>query len=187
LSCLTLELWTELKDIYDEEKELSLISEEVKGVITSSLNERWKLFAEGIHLASFMLDPRYRNEPLKAEDYLDGERVLKRYFSPLDWEKVNEQFLDFRSHKGIFDDVAPRKSNPITYWRRLSNITPYGPLATAAIRILSFPRSCAAVERSFSVVRRIHTWQRNRLGRKKLARLVYVYLNTSMDCTIVHY
>jgi hypothetical protein len=111
LSCLTLELWTELEDIYDEEKELSLISEEVR-VTTSSLNERWKLFAEGMNSSCFVYA-----EPLKAEDYLDGERVLKRYFSPLDWEKVNEQFLDFRSHKGIFDDVAPRKSNPITYWR----------------------------------------------------------------------
>jgi hypothetical protein len=51
------------------------------------------------------------------------------------------------------------------------------PLAVIALEILAFPMSCAAVERSFSVVCRIHTWQRNKLGRKKLAKLVYIYIN----------
>jgi hypothetical protein len=47
-----------------------------------------------------------------------------------------------------------------------------------ALKVLSFPASCAAVERSFSCVRRIHTWQRNRLAPETLANLVYIYLNS---------
>jgi len=47
----------------------------------------------------------------------------------------------------------------------------------SCLEVLGFPQSCAAVERSFSAVRRIHTWQRNRIGRKKLAQLMYIYLN----------
>jgi len=36
--------------------------------------------------------------------------------------------------------------------------------------------SCAAVESSFSAVRRIHTWQRNKLGRKKTCQTsLYLY------------
>jgi hypothetical protein len=47
-----------------------------------------------------------------------------------------------------------------------------------ALQVLAFPASCAAVERSFSCVRCIHTWQRNKLAPETLANLVYIYLNS---------
>lgn len=68
--------------------------------------------------------------------------------------------------------------DPIAYWTRIRQMSPPNrALANIALEILSFPASAAAVERTFSVVRRVHTWQRNRLGRETLSKLVYVYVN----------
>jgi len=55
-------------------------------------------------------------------------------------------------------------------------------LATVALKILKFPQSSASVERSFSAVRRVHTWQRSKIGRKKLAKLVFIYVNGRKLC-----
>jgi hypothetical protein len=68
--------------------------------------------------------------------------------------------------------------DPIMYWRRIRQLFPsnHG-LADIAIELLSFPASAAAVERTFSIVRRVHTWQRNKLGRDTLSKLVYIYVN----------
>lgn len=46
-----------------------------------------------------------------------------------------------------------------------------------AIEVLSFPASAAAVERTFSAVKRLHTWQRGKLNRDTVAALTYVYVN----------
>jgi hypothetical protein len=70
------------------------------------------------------------------------------------------------------------EDNPVLWWQGIYASSPKNrSLAAIAIEILSFPASTAAVERTFSVVRRVHTWQRNRLSRKKLAKLVYIYVN----------
>ena len=68
--------------------------------------------------------------------------------------------------------------DPLIWWKRIQLKSPNSKtLAHIAIEILSFPGSAAAVERSFSVVRRVHTWQRNKLKREKLSKLVYLYVN----------
>jgi hypothetical protein len=54
-------------------------------------------------------------------------------------------------------------------------------LAVVALKILSFPQSSAAVERSFSFLRDIHTSKRNKLGRDTLAQLVYVKFNLAWE------
>jgi len=56
--------------------------------------------------------------------------------------------------------------------------------------------SSVSVERSFSLIRHVHTWKRNRLGRDKLAMLIYVKFNRNWEykcglksvtlCTIEH-
>jgi len=50
-------------------------------------------------------------------------------------------------------------------------------LAKVALKLINFPQSSASVERTFSAVRRIHTWQRGSLGRETLSKLVYIYVN----------
>jgi len=52
-------------------------------------------------------------------------------------------------------------------------------LASIALPLLQFPQSSAAVERSFGALQRVHTWQRGSLGREKLAKMIYIYVNCS--------
>jgi hypothetical protein len=132
------------------------------------------LFAERCHAAAYYLDPNYRNKTLPEESLLEAEELIKKYVPEAQVGDILAEVTRFRSRDGVYHSEI---QDPILFWKRLRSLPKPGPLAEIALKILSLPMSCVAVERSFSVVRRIHTWQRNRLGRKKLAKLVYVYLN----------
>ena len=50
-------------------------------------------------------------------------------------------------------------------------------LATLALQTLSIPAGIAGVERSVSALRRIHTWERNRLAPSRVDKLVFCHQN----------
>jgi len=136
------------------------------------------LIAERCHATTFLLDPRFRNMPVESEDYVDCETLLRKYVPSENWSDFQSVFENFRNERGPFQGVAVSDlTHPVTFWRRFLSIRNTQLLARIAVDLSSLPGSCASVERSFSAVRRIHTWQRNRLGREKLAKLVYVYIN----------
>jgi hypothetical protein len=169
-------------------------------MIRSLLNEYWDIISEDIHAASYLLDPTTRGRDVDEAQLQDAERLIQAMadllhsssslFSssssslsssppPLSSQssstlQLMDEFTKFRAKLGVYSNEA---NDILLYWQRLHALKPSKTLATIALDILGFPQSCAAVERSFSVVRRIHTWQRNKLGRKTLAKLVYVYLN----------
>jgi hypothetical protein len=87
---------------------------------------------------------------------------------------IQSQFNAFRAGTRPFRES---REDPILYWRSLMCVTEAKHLATVALKILSFPQSSAAVERSLSFIRDIHTTKRNKLGRDTLAKLVYVKFN----------
>lgn len=89
---------------------------------------------------------------------------------------IRAQLVSFQSRIGLYA-AEDLEKEPIIYWNRLSKYKATAALAGIALRILGFPQSSASVERSFSAVRQIHTLHRNRLGRKKLAKLVYLFFN----------
>jgi hypothetical protein len=72
-------IWNELENIYDPDSVISIISKEVRGKVTEFLDERWMLFAEQIHCAAFLLDPRYRSIEVTSADLQNAERMIQRY------------------------------------------------------------------------------------------------------------
>jgi len=56
-------------------------------------------------------------------------------------------------------DEASTDSDPVLFWKKLSRTAEGKLLANIALPLLQFPQSSASVERSFSAVRRVHTWQ----------------------------
>jgi len=68
-------------------------------------------------------------------------------------------------------------NDPTLPWRLLASCIEYQELARIAIEILTMPSGIAGVERSFSALRRIHTWQRAMLGPKTVDKLQYIYIN----------
>jgi len=73
--------------------------------ILESVRKRWDLISDDVHAACYVLDPRFINCPIGAEDLIDASNYLKTQFGDDKWEnKIQKQFLDFRTRKGIFAD-----------------------------------------------------------------------------------
>jgi len=92
---------------------------------------------------------------------------------------IDNELAKFRYKEYPYNEVVPSDGDPILYWKNLAGTIEGEELAKLALQILQFPQSSASIERSFSAVRRIHTWQRSSLGREKLAKMVYVYFNSA--------
>jgi len=173
--------WKKLENFFDPTSTSSLIDIATRDFVTNSLDERWNMFEEYIHWASFILDPRFRQEHIDFTDYENGEFFIKKFTHlecPEEWRRLNNQLLKFRTFKDMYNEEIEMEEDPKTFWVRLAASSGRdNKLVSVALKVLSFPASAAAVERSFSCVRRIHTWQRNRLEQETLAKLVYIYLN----------
>src|SRR5688500_8717695 len=91
---------------------------------------------------------------------------------------LNNHFSKFQQHNYPYNKPIANEDTPFSYWSKLSCITETTPLAKIAVKILGFPQSGAvSVERTFSSLHRIHTWQRSQIGREKLSKLVFIYYN----------
>jgi len=85
--------------------------------------------------------------------------------------------VKFRQSQFPYNQKVKDDSDPVLYWKTLECVKETHALAKVALKIIAFPQSSANVERTFSALRRIHTWQRSSIGREKLAKLVYIYIN----------
>jgi len=153
--------------------------------IKGQLDEKWSLFSTEIHPAAFCLDPRFRKIPVAQNEKKIGEDFICKCAGG-NWEKpgtgsngnkLSTEYLIFRTFQGIYSNEYELDKNPMLYWKNLLYVKGTNVLAELALRILSFPQSCASLERSFSPVRVIHTCRRNKLKRDKLSQLVYIYFN----------
>jgi len=59
----------------------------------------------------------------------------------------------------------------------------YRQIATLALRTLSVPPGIGGVERTVSHLRRVHTWERNRLTPTRVDTLMFVYENLRLEQT----
>eukprot|EP01127_Copromyxa_protea_P013972 TRINITY_DN381_c0_g1_i4.p1 TRINITY_DN381_c0_g1~~TRINITY_DN381_c0_g1_i4.p1 ORF type:complete len:250 (-),score=19.31 TRINITY_DN381_c0_g1_i4:8-757(-) len=178
-------IWADLEAFFDPIKP-STMSVVLRQKIVESLNKRWELFSTRIHISSFMLDPRFRHIPSSTKDneseahFQSAEEFIRKYdFNADKWAAgLQQAWIDFRLEEGVFSNQCQVTDDPVIWWKRIRAMSTRNKwLSDIAIEILSFPGSAAAVERTFSVVRRIHTWQRNRLRRETLQKLVYIYIN----------
>jgi len=171
-----LKVWMELEDTF-KPNAASIFSQELCELITDSLNLRWDLISEDIHSASFLLDPQFKDIAIPDKQYLDGERLIKKMVTEREWNSgLGEQFIKFRQQEGVYMPTLDTDI-PYLYWQRLLGIASSSRLATISLNILKFPQSSADVERSFCAVKRVHTWQRASLRRKKVAKLVFIFVN----------
>jgi len=98
-----------------------------------------------------------------------------------DWkESLQEQFRMFRSKEGTFAHArwtVTNQGDPRGPWRTMALDPKYRTFANLALRTLSVPSGTGGVERSVSGLRRVHTWERNRLAPSRVDRLVFVHEN----------
>jgi len=169
----------------DDDREIAL----------AAVAERWNLISDFVHAGSFMIDPRFRNYDMEIAQINDGESFLKSKFIFLivetrieadaagakEWEDgLNDLFDQYRSGEGTFG--GPRwnlelTDNPIRPWKTMLRDPKYRALAELAIETLTIPTGIAGVERSVSTLRRVHTWERNRLAPARVDKLVFIHHN----------
>jgi len=92
-------------------------------------------------------------------------------------DQLQNEFVKFHTKQYPYDKVVKDDCDPILYWKSMACFEETHALAKVALKLIAFPQSSANVERTFSSLRRIHTWQRSSIGREKLAKLVYIYIN----------
>jgi len=170
-----LKIWLDLEKEYDVESPQRIYKKRHCNFITERLNERWNLISHNIHPASFLLDPRFRDIQLDELDIADGIQYIKEISS---WDtSIREQWARYRAKDGLYSSFVDEEEDPRLFWMELVSYEKTKSLALLALDILGFPQSNSSVERTFSSIKHIHTWKRNRISRKKLAMLTYVYVN----------
>jgi len=170
--------WVTLENTYSINIQ-SLIPSDVWTFVSARLQLRWKLISDEIHIAAYALDPRFRCNILSTNFARDAEATIQKVaIAQKVWHtSLFSEFSDFRNKQFPFENDVTLEEDPISYWKRLSYKAESQALAKIALAILGFPQTTASVERSFSSLRRIHTWERNSIGREKLSKLVYIYIN----------
>jgi len=172
--------WKSLEDLYGPLTP-STIPENIKSFVRVKLNERWNLMQDPIHTLSYLFDPRSHDDTLDELFRRNGISVIKKLVDKSRQSWLETAYLAFRLKAFPYDELPGEPVTPdtcpIMYWKHLSDSNQAKDLAAIALTLLQFPQSSASVERSFSAVRRVHTWQRASLGREKLAKMIYVYFN----------
>jgi len=93
-------------------EQLSPIPLNLRQFITEKLNDRWILIYTRIHIASFLLDPRFRHIPsspdgsLAEEQFLSAEQFLKEYEFNGNWDTIRSSWIKFRNREGCFSEVS---------------------------------------------------------------------------------
>jgi len=97
------------------------------------------------------------------------------------WEGgVHDLFDQYRAAEGTFGDARWNLAvtdNPLRPWKTMLRDPQYRVLAELAIQTLTIPTGIASVERSVSTLRRVHTWERNRLAPARVDKLVFIHHN----------
>ena len=95
-------------------------------------------------------------------------------------EKLQEQFQRYRRGEDTFGHARWQldfADDPRRPWKTMALDPEFRAFATLVLETLSVPTGIAGVERTVSALRRIHTWERNRLAPSRVDKLVYVHQN----------
>jgi hypothetical protein len=151
--------------------------------IESIINEKWDLISHDCFAAVYFVDVRSLNEIYKQEHLEDAMRYYNKYFGNK-WTIYKSQFEDFRAGVGPFSDslwksYSFRNSSvdALKPWLLIRKNDLYGDFANECIKLCSTVTGIGGLERTFSSIRRIHTWKRSRLSKQTLDDMVYIYVN----------
>ncbi|KAK3911846.1 Zinc finger BED domain-containing protein 4 [Frankliniella fusca] len=151
------------------------ITAQEKEHIMTLLAERKDFTIKAIHLAAYMLDPRFRGDRLSDGEVVEAIDYISCLAGRmgLDEGEIVANLGHFRSNEGFFSkksimDSAERL-HPSVWWKGECSTQP---LAKLASNLLSMPPSAADVERRWSDHGYIHNKSRNRLINERVTKLV---------------
>ncbi|KAK3909078.1 Phenylcoumaran benzylic ether reductase POP1 [Frankliniella fusca] len=151
--------------------------------IVERLRYRIRFICFDIHLAAYILDPRFRGEGLSDEEVGAGLTVIQSIAENLDLDKakVLANVLLFKSKSGFFEHKYLWETvcevEPSLWWQSMCK---QQIASKVACRILTLVPSTAGAERNWAVYGNIHTKKRNRLKKGVSKKLVAVKSNLQL-------
>lgn len=151
------------------------LSSDEKRSVKLLLKERKEYTVAPIHMAAYLLDPRYMGEGLEDEE--EGEAIV--FISKLaehmgiDAGIAIANLGEFRAGEGFFKTKsimdASKNLHPAVWW---SGVCSRQPLSRLASNLLSMPPTASECERRWSDHGFIHDKTRNRLLNSRVTKLV---------------
>lgn len=134
-----------------------------------------------------MLKEKHPRTGKKIDDYKDGVKQLKNYFtffyeSDEDMKEVKKEFEAFCTEFADADKQYIEENasfNPRAYWSQHGKRN-YPKLAVIAIRLFQMVCGAISTERVWNVFGNVDTKARNRLGTESMEKLVFVYVNSKL-------
>lgn len=170
--------------------------ENSKDTILTYVKNRKEFCIQPMHLAAYMLDPRFHKSVFTEYETLTDNDFLKmaQYLTKLaECMHINTcdlmgQFAEYQAKGGFWANEfiwqPVTTISPLDWWKGLCATKL---LSTIAVRLLSVPPSSAASERNWSLFGRTHTKDRNRLLPERLNKLIYIRsnLHLQINCSSV--
>ncbi|KAK3931309.1 hypothetical protein KUF71_025569 [Frankliniella fusca] len=153
------------------------VSSSEKQVVKDLLADRKVYTIAPIHMAAYLLDPRFQGEGLENKEIADAIHHISKLAGHmgLDEGEVIANLGEYRTKVGFFatNSVwdAARKLYPAVWWR---GVCATEALSAIAACLLSMPPSAAEVERRWSDHGFIHNKKRNRLLNTRVTKLTTV-------------
>lgn len=177
-----------LSDVYDYYRRIkSCMAENLKNLdyldekeehTVVRLTERLDHFVQPIHMAAYLLDPRYRGADLDVESVEAALGCIRRLAGLLNLNENNviNNVLEFRSQSGFYSKVRfyPASHTPAAWWRDRCKSQKVAQIAEG---ILCMPPSAAECKRRWEEHGFIHSMARNRLSRARATKLALIRAN----------
>lgn len=183
-SCLSdvVEAFNQLSELFENIEKCDLLTSTEQSIAKDKFTIRCddKFITKYNYLANY-LDPRYQGHSFKDdEDRLSevydtlwkyGKNLKIIQFSG-DKQEVLTSLTRFINNDKMFGNTDT--SDPCMYWMMISNYPGNKKLAAIAIRLSRIPSSSAGVERSFSIQKRMHSEERNRLKKQRVDQMMRI-------------
>jgi len=165
-------IFIELKKSFEETlQNNTILNSEEKHNIMKALYLRKEFCQSKIHKAANILDPKYFGKSFNSDDHNEAVEFIYQLSKHLDnieidARKVISDFANFKNKSGPFSKtkeylwVVSEETEALHWWTAFCNDTELGKIA---IKILSLSATSAAVERTFSTYKDVHSSKRNRL------------------------
>jgi Protein of unknown function (DUF 659)/hAT family C-terminal dimerisation region len=188
------EIWPDFVSLsgkFDKLVDENILSSSEHGYICGRIKHRADFMLGVGHGLAYLLDPRYLGEGMSDKQSKDHQDELMKIPENDTDLAVNEsrgfvllqQFTEFTISAGNDKDSGSKHykalmngyKTPLQYWQ--TNGKAWPELQVICKKLFSMSTSSAASERNFSIMKFIHSKDRNRLSPDKVEKLVFIKSN----------
>lgn len=185
-------IFSELKKSFEDTLKSNSILKSNEKHIMEALANRKEFCVGKIHKAANILNPKFLGKTFNSDDHEDAVQFIyqlaKQMISlEIDARKVISDFTHFKSKTEQFSKhkeylwVAAEDTSAIDWWAAFCSDTE---LSKIAVKLLSLPATSAAVERTFSIYKDVHSTKRNKLLNERASNLVFIKHNLQVNFKI---